>query len=182
MAVITRLASVPHYAPMLAAAHAREWQHLYSSWNEETALRDFLKEFHGNEFPTTLVLHDATQGLIGSVSLVRDDLPGREDLNPWLASLYILPRFRKRGYGRLLVQEAVRLSGCFGYDRVFLFTEAARPYFARFGFVAIDGALANDRLVTIMERTEPSSHCCETGNDAAGKAAADWRRFADWKP
>jgi predicted N-acetyltransferase YhbS len=181
MALITRLASVPHYAPMLAAAHAREWQHLYSSWNEETALRDFLKEFHGNEIPTTLVLHDAIQGLIGSVSLVRDDLPGREDLNPWLASLYIMPRFRKRGYGRLLVHEAVRLYGCFGYDRVFLFTEAAQPYFARFGFVAIEGALANGRPVTIMERTEPSSHRSESGDDAACNAAAYRRRFVDWK-
>jgi predicted N-acetyltransferase YhbS len=152
---------------MLAAAHGRAWQHLYSNWNEEAALRDFLKEFQGNDIPTTLVLHDATQGLIGSVSLVRDDLPGREDLNPWLASLYIMPRFRKRGYGRLLVQEALRLCGCFGYGRVFLFTESARAYFARFGFVVIDGALANDRPVTIMERIEPL-HYSET--DDAGRA------------
>ena len=166
MALITRLASVPHYAPGLAAAHAREWQHLYSSWNEQAALCDFLKELRGDEIPTTLVLHDATQGLIGSVSLVRDDLPGREDLNPWLASLYIMPQFRKRGYGSALVHEAVRLYRSFGYDRAFLFTEAARPYFARLGFVAIDSALANGRPVTIMERTEPF-HCSETCDDAA---------------
>jgi N-acetylglutamate synthase-like GNAT family acetyltransferase len=166
MALITRLVSVPHYAPKLAAAHAQEWQHLYSSWNEKTAMCDFLKEFHGDEIPTTLVLHDGNQGLIGSVSLVRDDLPDREDLNPWLASLYIMPQFRKRGYGRSLVQEAVRLYSTFGYDRAYLFTETAGPYFARFGFVAIDSVLANGRPVTIMERTEPF-HCSETGDGAA---------------
>jgi len=143
---------VPQYVAELAAAHGREWQHLYSNWNAETALSAFRRELPGDAIPITLVLHDASEGLIGSVSLVRDDLPGREDLNPWLASLYVMPQFRGRGHGSRLVEEALRLFQSLGYDRVHLFTETAMPWFARFGFVVVDRALANNNPVTIMAR------------------------------
>jgi GNAT superfamily N-acetyltransferase len=50
--------------------------------------------------------------LLGMVSLVFDDLPGYECLNPWLANLLIVPEHRKRGAGSRLVTEAERLFVC----------------------------------------------------------------------
>jgi hypothetical protein len=41
---ISRLGTLPAAAPVLAAAHAREWGHLYAHWNEEAALADFRAE------------------------------------------------------------------------------------------------------------------------------------------
>jgi predicted N-acetyltransferase YhbS len=148
------LCEVPHHGPALAASHAREWQHLYANWNEQTALAEFHAETAGADIPATWVLHDPTRGLIGSVSLVLDDLPARPDLAPWLASLYVLPPFRGLGCGRRLVNEALRRFDLLGYDGVYLFTESRMSYFSKLGFVPIDTALAERVPVTIMRRSK----------------------------
>lgn len=148
---ISRLVEVPSLAPRLAAAHAREWNHLYANWNESAALSDFAAEGGSADIPTTWVAHHPTHGPMGSVSLVNDDLPGYPDLNPWLASLYVFPEFRGRGLGKLLVQQALDSLRQQKYPHAYLFTENQTPFFSKFNFAIYGPAKANGHPVTIMK-------------------------------
>lgn len=154
---VSRLCEVPSYAPVLAAAHAREWAHLYADWNEAVALSDFEAEQKMTDVPTTWVAHHPSHGPMGSVSLVRDDLPDRPAFNPWLASLYIFPEFRNRGLAKLLIHQTLvflRQKKC---PHAYLFTEDKVPFFSKFAFAVHGTTKAKGHDVTIMKWTNPAT-------------------------
>ncbi|MFM8653950.1 MAG: GNAT family N-acetyltransferase [Verrucomicrobiota bacterium] len=151
---ISRLCDAFSFAPILASAHAQEWGHLYKNWNRELALADFEMEKAGSDLPTTWVIHQPSGPPMGSISLVKDDLPGYPTLNPWLASLYVFPEFRGRGLGKLLVQQAMDFLRRQKYPHAYLFTEDQVPFFSKFGFSIHAPAQANGHPVTIMKWTD----------------------------
>jgi predicted N-acetyltransferase YhbS len=165
---ISRLCEVPFFAPALAAAHAREWGHLYAGWDEAAALADFRQERPGGDPPTTWVIHRGSDTLLGSVSVVWDDLPGHPDLNPWLASLFVFPKFRGRGLGKLLVRHALDFLAAHHHPHAYLFTEDQVPFFSKFGFAVHAKTSAQGNEVTIMKWTNPDPA-------AAAQKIADWR-------
>ena len=154
---ISRLGDVPAFAPVLAAAHAREWGHLYANWNREVALADFEMEKSSMDLPATWVIHHPSGPLMGSISLVKDDLPGVPDLNPWLASLFVFPEFRGRGLGRILVQKALESVRRQPILDLYLFNQNQVLFFSKFNFVIHGSAQANRYPVTIMKWTMPAS-------------------------
>jgi len=154
---IFRLCDFPAFAPVLASAHAQEWGHLYANWNEEVALADFEMEKGSSALPTTWVIHQTSGNPMGSVSLVKDDLPGYPALNPWLASLYVFPEFRGRCLGKLLVQQALDFLCQQKYPHAYLFTEDQVPFFSKLGFSIHGPAQANGHPVTIMKWTDSAT-------------------------
>ena len=153
--LVSRLCDVPSFAPFLAVAHAREWGHLYANWNQDTALSDFQMEKGSTVLPTTWVTHHQSGALMGSVSLLMDDLPGHPDLNPWLASLFVFPEFRSLGLGRILVQKALDVLCYHQFPHAFLFTENKTSFFSKFNFGIHGQTKAEGHEVTLMKWTNP---------------------------
>ena len=152
---ISRLCDFPSFAPALAAAHAREWGHLYDGWDEPAALTDFRQERPGGDPPITWVIHRGSDTLLGSVSVVWDDLPGHPDLNPWLASLLVFPKFRGRGLGKLLVRHALDFLAAHRHPHAYLFTEDQVAFFSKLQFAVHAKTPAQGNEVTIMKWTNP---------------------------
>ena len=92
---------------------------------------------------------------MGSISLVKDDLPGFSDLNPWLASLLVFPRFRGRGLGRILTQTALDFLAEHRHPHAFLFTEDKASFFSKFQFAVHAKTQAQGKEVTLMKWTNP---------------------------
>jgi len=135
----------------LARLHAEEWRHLYREWNEHTALEEFRRQKTDGALPATLILRRDGR-LIGSVSVVRDDCESRTDLNPWLASLYVMPGERACGNGSILVAAALELARRNNVGHLHVFTEAAEKIFLRHGFVPLADAVTNGRAIKILRR------------------------------
>ena len=152
---VSRLCDFPSFAPFLAAAHAQEWGHLYANWNQDTALGNFQMEKGITDLPTTWVIHHQSGALVGSVSLLMDDLPGHPDLNPWLASLFVFPEFRSLGLGRILVQKALDVLRYHQFPHAFLFTENKASFFSKFNFCIHSQTKAEGHEVTLMKWTNP---------------------------
>ena len=148
---ISPLCEVPSFAPVLGKAHVREWGHLYAGWDREAALADFSQEKADSVLPTTWVAHDSSGTLMGSISVVFDDLPGHPDLNPWLASLFVFPEFRGRGLGKVLTQKALDFLTEHHHPHAYLFTEDKVSFFSKFNFTAHARTHAQGRAVTIMK-------------------------------
>ncbi len=153
--LVSRLYEVPLFAPAMAEAHAREWGHLYAGWDQEAALADFSQEKADSVLPTTWVAHDSSGTLMGSISVVLDDLPGHPGLNPWLASLFVFPKFRGRGLGRVLTQKALDFLHEHRYPHAFVFTEDQVPFFSKFQFAVHAKTQAQGHEVTLMKWTSP---------------------------
>ena len=152
--MISHLADVPFFRNELAALHTAEWKHLYADWDEHAALAEFLNQKADGSLPATLVLHEGME-LVGSVSVVFGDCPARLDLDPWLASLYVVPQRRGCGHSLELVQTAIEFAAAAGAKQLHVFTESAEKLFQRCGFEFLERTMLQDVPISVLLRTRP---------------------------
>lgn len=141
----------PEHAPALARLQVAAWQHLYTNWDEATALAEFAAQQKDGTLPTTLIACEGDE-LLGSVSLIHDDLPGWETLNPWLASLLVLPAQRRRGIGGTLLRAAEGLLVAAGVTTAYLFTEHRQQWFSARGWLHHADTVVVGYPATLMRR------------------------------
>ncbi|WP_055108583.1 GNAT family N-acetyltransferase [Paenibacillus ihumii] len=70
---------------------------------------------------------------IGTVSLWMNDLKCRQDLYPWVASLYVAEAKRRMGVGERLQAHAIDEARKLGYPHLYLLTDHV-GYYERFGW------------------------------------------------
>ena len=76
--------------------------------------------------------------IIGMCQFSLEDLDVRPDIYPWLANLYIDEKYRGKGYGRILIENATKKAyEIVKYDEIFLFTEHVGLY-EKFGWEYIE--------------------------------------------
>jgi predicted N-acetyltransferase YhbS len=85
---------------------------------------------------------------IGTVSLVVNDLKARQDLTPWLASLYVRPDLRGQGVARRLIDHVIDAAAALGFQMLYLRTETAAAYYTRLGWRKIDAVTDEFNLFT----------------------------------
>ena len=61
--------------------------------------------------------------MIGSYALLRNDLISRQDLTPWFACLYVVPKLRGHELGATLLKHALQESRKKGYENLYLCTD-----------------------------------------------------------
>lgn len=70
---------------------------------------------------------------VGTVSLWMNDLKCRQDLYPWIASLYVIEEKRKMGLGKMLLDHGIEEARKLGYTHLYLITDLD-GYYERFGW------------------------------------------------
>jgi predicted N-acetyltransferase YhbS len=151
------LADHPEHAATLARWHYDEWQpKLIPEWTYQEALRELESHRARAAIPTTFVALEGDE-LIGSASLVVEDLPEWKQLTPWMASVFVAPAWRGRGVGRELVRFAESLAGQLGVPELYLLTAGQAEYYRRLGWSVLDVPPVPGRPVTIMKKRWESS-------------------------
>ena len=134
---IEYLADHPELIPTLARWHFAEWNGLVPGWSYPGAISD-LESHHGRgSMPETLVAIAGSE-VLGSVSLLAQDLPDLPPYTPWLASLFVAPDHRGRGVGHALVARVIEDARTIGADRLHLLTTDAERFYTRLGFQVLD--------------------------------------------
>ena len=155
MIEIHPLSAFPHYAPVLAYWSYNQW---YSKRDIPfTALvQAYIKRAHNTEIPLSWVAINEKKLPVGMASLKYNDLWSRPDLNPWLASLYIVPNYRFQGIADRLIQTIIAKTRELGYSKLYLFegqndTVDLIKYYSKRGFSILEKGIANDgNPTTIM--------------------------------
>jgi len=148
---IAYLADHLHLAPVLAGWHYQEWHALMPEWSLAQALADLQGHTGRLQIPTTLLALENGEA-VGSASLLEADLPGWEQLTPWLASVYIVPMYRRLGIGKLLVARALEEARALGVQTVYLFTAGQQAYYERLGWAPLHRVKHHQTDVVIMHR------------------------------
>lgn len=149
---IVPLHTRPELAGLLAEWHYREWRHLYATWDWPRAQRELAHESSTGALPQTFLALRGVE-LLGSISLVYDDLPGWEHLNPWVASFYLVPAARGRGLGAQLLSAAEEHLRKLQISQAYVFTELQSPYFEKRGWRIHAAATAHQHPVTILTKS-----------------------------
>ncbi|MGE3775236.1 MAG: GNAT family N-acetyltransferase [Gammaproteobacteria bacterium] len=153
---IMPLVAAREHLANLAAWHGKAWAHLYAGWDAHAARTEFARDRGDGAPPFTLLALAGTE-LLGSVSLVHDDLPGWPTAEPWLGSFLVASHHRGRGIGAALVRAMLAHADACAWPRVLLFTETRQAYFERFGFEPIGTHVAAGHGVIVMAREQRSS-------------------------
>jgi N-acetylglutamate synthase-like GNAT family acetyltransferase len=148
---ISRLSDDAKIIRQLAAWHVAEWGHLFTDWDESVAHAELHECTVGQTVPAAWVVQDEN-GLQGSVSLLERDAP---ELNhyqgPWLASLYVHPNARGRGYGRDLVRAVMQHAQQHTISSVRLFTPKHEKFYTGLGWTLIAEESVHNETVKVME-------------------------------
>jgi len=148
----TYLRERPDLAPLVARWIWDEWRHLLT----QQTLEEFTEWFRGSErgsgLPTTMVLL-VDEMPVGTVSLECADMDIRPDLSPWLASLYVEPAQRGRGYGQALVRAAEVEARALAIPELFLYTPGQEHFYAALGWQFVGTSSYRAEPVTIMSRS-----------------------------
>ncbi len=148
--LITCIADHPELIKTIGQWHWQEWGHAdpegsLESWTQGLALR-----VNRNRIPTTYVALSETGDLLGSVTLVDNDMHTRPELEPWLAGLYVKPESRGQGIATALVLTAMAEARRFGVDVLYLYTSTAESLYTRLGWQVVDQADYEGDEVVVM--------------------------------
>lgn len=147
---ISYLAEHPHLIPTLAEWHHAEWAHLNPGDTVEARISRMQSLLAKEQVPTAFVALEG-ETLLGSASLIDNDMDTRKDLRPWLASVYVAPEFRDRGVGSALVQRVVDEARALAVETLYLFTPDRESLYARMGWLVIERTEYRGEQVVVME-------------------------------
>lgn len=146
---VESLALHPTLVPVVAGWHFAEWGHAdpggsESDWAQRLAARARIAgvpSYH-------LAFADGEP--VGSVGLCENDMSTHPELSPWLTGLYVLPRYRRRGVGALLILHAMEAARTAGVRTLFLHTARAERLYARHGWRVLARERYEGQEVCIM--------------------------------
>jgi GNAT superfamily N-acetyltransferase len=131
---------------------------IYQEWPEEFTTVGFdawLAEFRGtlmrDGIPTTFVATEGP-GLLGTASLIASDLPDRPGLSPWLASVYVLPRYRRIGIATALIGRVLAQASWLGMEQIYLQTASRVDFYKRLGWIEREQVEFVGHVVTVMSK------------------------------
>ena len=149
---ILPLAATPAHLETLAGWHHAEWRHLFADWNLDSVRSELLEHARADACPGTWALL-CDEELAGSVSVIAEDALEFSDRgSPWLASLYVHPRFRGRGFGAQLTQAAECAARDAGFPRLHLFTPEHEAFYQRLGWRTDEHAPLRGEVVALMSK------------------------------
>jgi GNAT superfamily N-acetyltransferase len=149
---IDYLANRPELVDELARLSWKEWQDIYEQRKQtlEDLLKNYRERMNTDRLPLTLVAVRAAHGqsltglavncreLVGMVSLKFHDMDTRPDLDPWLGGLLVLPKWRNRGVGTMLMQRATEEAHRLNISRLYLWTHSAEGLYHKLGWEIVE--------------------------------------------
>jgi GNAT superfamily N-acetyltransferase len=149
----TSIVSTIDRPDLLEVAVRWRWQE-WSRGKEpfEAALsRAQLASAAGLKIPQTFVLLVDNEP-VGTASLTAHDLEERPDLTPWLASVFVVPEARGRGYAAALVAAVEGEARRQSISTLWLYTNTAERIYARVGWRTVETVMHNDKPFALMRR------------------------------
>jgi GNAT superfamily N-acetyltransferase len=148
MLIITDLREAPEHLPKLAAWHHAQWSHLYPGQTLAERTKTMQSHLCEGIIPSTYVAIDHV--LLGSASIIENDMETHPELTPWLASVYVDKPYRNQGTGHALVKHVIDTAANSGIRRLYLFTPDRQSFYRGIGwqYYGSENYLGED--VTIM--------------------------------
>ena len=142
---IDYLANCPELVDELARLSWEEWQEVYPQRQQTLAhsVKNYRDRMNTNRLPLTLVavrtgLAINCSELVGMVSLKFHDMDTRPDLDPWLGGLLVLPKWRNRGVGTMLMHRATEEARRLNVPQLYLWTHSAEGLYHKLGWEVVE--------------------------------------------
>jgi len=149
---IDYLANCPEFVGELARLSWKEWQDVYEQRKQtlDNSLKNYRQRMNTDRLPLTFVaLH--RDELVGMVSLKFHDMDTRPDLDPWLGGLLVLPEWRNRGVGTMLMLRATEQARRLNVPRLYLWTHSAEKLYHKLGWQVVERTIYFGKEAVVMQ-------------------------------
>jgi predicted N-acetyltransferase YhbS len=107
-------------AEVIAIWQYREWEIGYREMKFAGFVSEIKKSIGSSRIPVIFAAMIGPE-VVGTASIIENDLPSRDDLNPWLASIFVRKEYRNRGIAGALIRTALQHARMLEIDKLFLF-------------------------------------------------------------
>ena len=146
---IEYLADHPEFLPTLAQWQHNEWGHLRPGDSVEARSARLQSYSQRDGIPLTVVALQNGE-LLGSASLVRNDMETRPELTPWLAGVLVAPEYRRRGVGAELVRRVMAEAATQKIPILYLYTVHSENFYDNLGWSLQEHTGYREQNVAIM--------------------------------
>lgn len=146
---IAYLTDYPQHIPTLATWHHAQWGHLNPGDTEQARVERLRQHTGRPGLPTTLIAVEG-DALLGSASIVENDLTTHPQLNPFLASVYVAPAYRGQGIASAVVSRMIEEARQLGAAQLYLITPDQQRLYARLGWSPLEQVYYRGEWVTLM--------------------------------
>jgi N-acetylglutamate synthase-like GNAT family acetyltransferase len=148
---LINLCQRPAAIDLIAPWHFAEWGALFP----DRSLADFAAELAlclgEQHLPATWLLLDDAGDVVGTGSLLLQDMTTNQELSPWLANIYLLPEVRGQGLGTWLVQQLMLQATQLAIPKLYLFTEDQQAFYQRLGWQLHHTEYYEGHWVSVMQ-------------------------------
>ena len=146
------LAHHPELAVELARWSWSEWRVLYEARGRtlDDGVSSYRERAQVDSLPIALIAFAGGE-LIGTASLMTQDLPIRPEITPWLAGVFVLPEWRQRGVASLLVRRALEEVRRLKLPTLFLWTSSAEALYLKHGWRPLERTEYCGKRIVIMQ-------------------------------
>ncbi len=123
----------PESIQTVAKWHYDQWHHILHGFTLERYTEFLSSHYRRGGIPSLFVAVDNSK-VIGTAALDDDDMDTHPQLSPWIASLYVDGKYRKKGVGETLVRRVIEEARSARVKKLYLFTPDREHYLARFGW------------------------------------------------
>src|SRR5436309_12703328 len=153
---IDYLADHPEFLPALAQETLDHYQHILRDETLEKRFAKLRSHMHTDSLPLALVA-SADGELFGMGALREHDLPGHDELTPWLAGMFVRPHHRRRGVGSALCHALEEKAWLMGFPVLYLFTLDQQRLYARLAWQHLQPSSWLGHPVDIMFKRRPNA-------------------------
>ena len=146
---IEYLADRAEFIPTLARWHYQEWAYLRPGDSVEARIVRLQAWCGRGEIPLTCVAVSDGE-LLGSASLVENDMDDRPELFPWLAGVFVTPERRRQGAGAALVRRIMDEATSLHVSRLYLYTVDRTTFYTNLGWSLLEHTSYRGQGVSIM--------------------------------
>lgn len=147
---ILPLADHPECIPALARWFHDEWSG-FDGRSVDSIAEQLQANLNRDRIPITFLAMRGAE-LLGTISIELSDLPPRDDLSPWLASLFVAPSARRRGVGTALCHHVLQFAAEHDILELHLWTPGPPAFYLRQGWRVTENLLYAGQPISLMRR------------------------------
>ena len=149
---LSSLAQYPTYLDQISVWFFEEWGDGVEGRTVGQFSEVIIERMNIDKLPVAFVAL-VSEELIGTASLISNEICSLPRYKHWLASVFVAPEHRRQGWGTKIVRAAVQFAPDYGIDKLFLYTRSHTDFYQQLGWEYVETVQFRKRDAMILRYT-----------------------------